>query len=179
MFLNTQKCDVVETNAVLVGAYVSMKEEGYSVKRQIIARHQHPYFDPKTLSHNIMILKLDQKVDSIPIVWIWKDDDVPDGAELAVVGFGSTASRIQISKTGSDTSMHIILDTSETMRYGNDDGPMIRMNNATLRTERVMIVPNAECNADDSFSGFIDTSTTVCAGDMSDGNDICKSDSGF
>jgi hypothetical protein len=158
-----------------VGAYISLQEQGDAVKRTIIERYRHPNYDPFTLSYNVMVLKLDEKVDHLPTVWIDQlFADIPEDAELTVVGFGSTAARIQISKLDNETIQHTVLDTSEIMRYGNDDGPTGPLQGAVLQKASVTIVPHDSCDADDGYAGFIDDNTMICGGTLDDGSDICK-----
>jgi secreted trypsin-like serine protease len=153
-----------------------MKESNDTERMRIIERRQHPEFNSTTFSNNFMVLKLDQAVDTLPRVILQEYDEIPEGSKLAVVGFGSTAARIEISKIDSEVFQHNVIDTSEILRYGNDDGPVIHMNDAILQKEEVALVPFEECNADDQFAGFIDNNTMICAGNLDDGGDNCKSD---
>jgi Trypsin len=169
-----QKCNVLENDNVLVGAYAFMKEQDGAVTRHIIKRQMHPEFDPASFTHNFMVLKLDRKVDTIPPVKLLESDKrIPEGEELIVIGLGSTAARIQISKIDSEVFQHTVVNASEELRYGNDDGPVTRMNDAVLQREDITIVPHEVCNAEDQFAGFIDNNTMICAGNLNDGVDIC------
>lgn len=174
ILLTSAACNVLESDDVLVGAYVSMKEQNEAVGRRIIERRHHPEFDPSTFANNFMVLKLNRKVETLPTVSFQKYDEIPEGAELSVVGFGSTAARIHISKIDSEVFQYTVLDMSEVLRHGNDDGPVMRMNDAVLQKQHVAIVSQEECNADDQFAGFIDNKTMICAGNPEDGGDICK-----
>lgn len=151
-----------------------MKEEQGAVTRRIVERRSHPNFDPATFINNFMVLKLNESVDTVPTVTIAQDVEIPEESELAVAGFGSTAARIQISKVDSELFQHHVIDTSEILRYGNDDGPVLRMNDAVLQKDRVALVSYEECNSDSQFAGFIDNNTMICAGNRYDGSDICK-----
>ena len=155
-----------------------MKNEVGAVGREIVERRPHPEFDPTTLRHDFMVLKLNEKVDTIPSVQIHQDNEVAEGASLSVVGFGSTASRIDVSKIDSDTFQFTVLDTREVLMYGNDDGPTVRRHESVLQKETLSYVIFDDCNADDQFAGFIDNNTMICAGDPHDGGDICFGDAG-
>jgi hypothetical protein len=150
-----------------------MKEQEGAVGRHIIKRQLHPSFDPASFRYNFMVLKLDRKVDTIPTVKLLESDQIPQGNELAVIGFGSTAAQIQISKIDSEGFQHTVLHASEVLRYGNDDGPVMRLNDAVLQREDVTIVPHEVCNSDDQFAGFIDNNTMICAGNLDEGVDTC------
>lgn len=158
---------------MLVGAYKSMREDGDSVRRRIIERRKHPKYNPEALTNNIMVLKLDRRVDGRPSVWLNTIEEIPEGADFVVLGFGSTAAQIQISKVGG-IFRFTVLDTSELLRYGNDDGPMTQLRGAVLHKGTTSIVSYAECDADDQYAGFIDNATMICAGSLEDGDDICK-----
>ncbi|MGK3762258.1 MAG: hypothetical protein ACI8RD_014576, partial [Bacillariaceae sp.] len=133
------------------------------VRRNIVSRYKHPKFDPDTLMYNYMILKLDEKVDTLPHVWIDPTIEIPTDAELFVVGYGFTASRIQINHIYEDTFHHTVLDTTEILRYGNDDGPTSRMQGSDLQKIEANIVPHGICNANDQYAGFVDDKTMICA----------------
>jgi hypothetical protein len=151
-----------------------MKEQDGAVGRDIIKRQLHPAFDPASFTHNFMLLKLDRKVDTIPIVKLFEAASIPQGRELAVIGFGSSAARIQISEVENEVYEYTAVDSSEVLRYGNEDGRVSSKNNEVLRRAEVAIVPHEICNADDQFAGFIDNNTMICAGNLDDGVDICK-----
>ena len=120
-------------------------------------------YDPNTLMYDYMILKLDKKVDTLPHVWIDPTVDIPVDAELFVVGFGFTASRIKINHDYKNNIYHTVIDTSEVLRYGNDDGPTSRMQGSVLQKIGATIVPHATCNANDQYAGFVDDEKMICA----------------
>ncbi|KAG7370868.1 serine protease [Nitzschia inconspicua] len=177
ILLTSAACGVLESDELLVGAYASMKEENDAVKRQVLKRRSHPDFDPTSFINNFMVMKLNQPVNTTSAT-ILPYRELSDEAELVVVGFGSTAARIQVSKLDSGVFKHTVIDTSEVLRFGNDDGPMIRMNDAVLQKKEVSIVSYEDCNSDSQFAGFIDNRTMICAGNRNDGSDICFGDSG-
>ena len=137
------------------------------MRRNIVSRHKHPGFDRGTLMDNYMVLKLDKKVTSLPNVWIDPTVEIPTDAELYVVGFGFTASLIQINQIYSRTFRHTILDTSELLQHGNDNG----MRGSVLQKAEMALVPHATCNAYDQYAGFIDDKSMLCT---SDDDGTCK-----
>ena len=159
------QCDVVESESVIIGAHISHKLQDDSVRRNVVSRHKHPSFDRDTLRNNYMILKLNKKVDTLPNVWIDPTVEIPTDAELYVVGFGFTASLIQINHIYSKTFHHTILDTSELLRHGNDNGQTSRMHGSVLQKAEMTLVPHATCNAYDKYAGFIDDESMICADD--------------
>jgi len=175
ILLTSARCDVIEDNTVIIGSHVSHQQEGDSVKRNIVSRHKHPMYDPNTLMYNYMILKLDKKVDTLPHVWIDPTVDIPTDAELFVVGFGFTASRIRINHDYKNTFHHTVIDSSEVLRYGNDDGPTSRMQGSVLQKIEATIVPHATCDANDQYAGFINDEKMICA---SNEDGACLGDNG-
>jgi hypothetical protein len=113
-----------------------------------------------------MLLKIDKKVDTLPNVWIDPTADIPTDAELYVVGFGFTASLIQINHIYGRTYHHTIVDTPKFLLGGNSasDGWVLQKAQMTL-------VPHAVCNAYDQYAGFINRESMICA---SDEDDTCK-----
>lgn len=141
------------------------------MRRNIVSRYKHPKYDPDTLMYDYMILKLDEKVDTLPHVWIDPTVEIPTDAELFVVGYGFTASRIQINHIYEDTFHHTVLDTTEILRYGDDDGPKSRMQGLGLQKIEANIIPHGICNANDQYAGFVDDETMICAGNR---DEACK-----
>ena len=141
------------------------------MRRNIVSRYKHPKYDPDTLMYDYMILKLDEKVDTLPHVWIDPTVEIPTDAELFVVGYGFTASRIQINHIYEDTFHHTVLDTTEILRYGDDDGPKSRMQGLDLQKIEANIIPHGICDANDQYAGFVDDETMICAGNR---DEACK-----
>jgi len=168
ILLTSASCNIIESESVLVGAHLSHKEQGDSVKRNIVSRHMHPGFDPESLMDNYMVLKLDEKVDTLPTVWINPKVEIPTDPELYVIGFGFTASLLHVNQIYGRTFHHTILDTSELLQSGNSDSEI-------LQKARTTIVPHAICNAYDQYAGFIDDESMICAND-DDGT--CLGDNG-
>jgi hypothetical protein len=154
-----------------------MRDEGHSQWRRISKRQKHPQYIERTLQYDFMILKLAIKVEDIPTAWITPYyNDIPSDADLVVAGFGSTAAHIQITNHGNGTFGHTVLDTSEILRYGNDDRPAAtsRMDDALLKKASLAKVVYNKCNANNQYAGFIDQNTMLCAGREDDGSDVCK-----
>lgn len=156
----------METESVLVGAHVSNQQQGDSVRRNIVSRLKHPEFDRDTHEHNFMLLKIDKKVDGLPNVLIDPTTDIPTDAELYVVGFGFTASLIQVNHIYGRTFHHTILDTPKLLLGGNG-----ATNGSLLQKAKMTLVPHAICNAYDQYAGFINRESMICA---SDEDDTCK-----
>eukprot|EP00536_Pseudo-nitzschia_multiseries_P012812 jgi/Psemu1/209727/e_gw1.509.5.1 len=171
ILLTSASCNTIESESVIVGAYVSNEEQGDSVKRNIVSRQTHPTFDPNSLLDNFMVLKLDKKVDTLPTVWINPTVEIPTDPELYVVGFGFTATLLQVNQIHSRTFYHTILDTSEILRSGNEN----EIQGTILQKARVTIVPHAICNDYDLYAGFIDDESMICA---NDDDNTCLGDNG-
>lgn len=165
------QCRVVDSESVLVGAHMSNREQDDSVRRNVVSRHVHPEFDPNSLVGNYMVLKLDEKVETLPTVWINPTVEIPEDPEIYVIGFGFTVSLVQINEIYSRTYRHTILDTTELIQHGNNDGPSSRMKGSTLQKAQMSIVNYMECNASDQYAGFIHKESMICA---RDDNAACK-----
>jgi len=87
ILLTAAHCASIGSNSVRVGP----SNKFFSGTRRTIARerHPHPFYDPETLSNDMMILKLTSPVTDIKPVKLQNMDT--DGENpLAVMGFGST-----------------------------------------------------------------------------------------
>ncbi len=155
-----------------MGAHVSHRQDGDSVRRKVVSREKHPGFDPKTLANNFMILKLEKSVGGLPHVWIDPTVPIEQDAELYVVGFGFTASLLQVHQIYDRTYHHTVLDTSYLLQHGNDVGSSSsNLRAPLLQKAKLSIVPHAVCNAYDQYAGFIDDESMICA---SDDETTCK-----
>ena len=141
------------------------------MKRRVIERKIHPGFDREKLQNNFMLLKLDKPVDSLPHVWIDSTAQIEPDAELYVVGFGFTASLLQVHQIYSRTYHHTVLDTSYLLQHGNDIAPGSHLQGQILQKAKLSQVPHAVCNAYDQYAGFIDKESMICA---NDDDNTCK-----
>ena len=119
-----------------------------------------------------MILKLEKSVGGLPHVWIDPTAPIEQDAELYVVGFGFTASLLQVNQIYDRTYHHTVLDTSYLLQHGNDVGSSSsNLRASLLQKAKLSIVPHAVCNAYDQYAGFIDDESMICA---SDDETTCK-----
>lgn len=136
-----------------------------------MSRHKHPEFDRDTFEHNFMLLKLDEKVDGLPTVWLDPTAEIPPDAELYVVGFGFTASLMQVHHIYSRTFHHSILDTTQLLQKGNVKSLTSQLHGSVLQKAKLSLIPHAICNAYDQYAGFVDAESMICA---SDDEGTCK-----
>lgn len=141
------------------------------MQRRVIERKKHSGYDRETLENNFMLLKLDKPVDSLPNVWIDSTAQIELDAELYAVGFGFTASLLQVHQIYSDTFHHTVLDTSHLLQHGNGIAPGSNLQGQILQKAKLSQVPHAVCNAYDQYAGFIKKESMICA---SDDENTCK-----
>ena len=118
-----------------------------------------------------MVLKINETVGGLPNVWIDPTTEIPTDAELYVVGFGFTASLIQVNHVNSKTFHHTVLDSSHLLQHGNHNSPTSRLRGSMLQKAKISVVDHAICNAYDQYAGFIDGDSMICA---NDDNGSCK-----
>ena len=112
-----------------------------------------------------MVLKLDKKVDGLPNVQIAPIKEIPTDAELDVMGFGFTASLMQVHHIHSRMFYHTILDKSKMLQRGNSNSRTSKLKGSVLQKAKLKLIPHAVCNAYDQYAGFIDRKTMICAND--------------
>jgi len=122
-----------------------------------------------------MLLKLDKPVAK-PTVLLTPTAEIPENAELYVVGFDFTAPLLRVHQIYSRTFHHTLLKRPNLLQQVNDVGINGKTNELLLQKSRMKLVSHAMCNAYDQYAGFIDGESMICA---SDERSTCKLNRSF
>lgn len=179
VLLSAAHCNVLRTNDVLCGAYVSQTEQGYpvnSVKRRIVDRRVHPDYESQTYKNDFLVLKLDNSVE-IPPVSLNEDGLIPtEELPLTVIGLGVTQAQIKMTSSGAGSNFTI--DVSPEMKTENGETSKVLRATDILQEVDLKAIGHQTCNGINMYRGHIDKDSMLCAGFKEGGKDACYGDSG-
>ena len=157
---------MLTNNNVLVGAYTKSVSEGppiNSVWRTIDQRLVHHRYDANRIKFDFMLMKLNETVDHLPFVEL-NSQDLSDGTDVTVIGFGSTQARVDLNSSGDGITNFTVYNDHVEEMIATDDDDALTPRIQILQKVEVEIVSHSTCNGHSMYNGFIDRPSMVCAG---------------
>jgi secreted trypsin-like serine protease len=137
--------------------------------RNIVKRRIHFGWNSDTFENDILLLKLDNRVD-LPLLPTNRNETLPIANQsLTVIGLGARDPRVEDYLMAPAVPINIT---------GNSDTPDGDNGTEILQEVVIKAIGNRACNGEEMYQGFVKTDVMLGAGLVEGGKDACVGDSG-